>query len=328
MNKKKLLIVGPAATITIIRNAEMLKSHFTVKLIRFRSSVNQVKDIFKSFGGVLWADVTLSHFATIHALWTLLFSKILGKRSIVIVAGHEVAKIPEIKYGVMLKPVKAWVVNRILKHADTLFTVSEFTRSETLKYVNSTKNIRVVYGCNAIDCNYFRPSGEKEDLVITVGFIDSSNIKRKGFETFIKAAEYLQDTKFMLLGKRLDDSVKYLESIAPVNVTISDDADLLRWYQKAKVYCQLSYYESFGVCLVEAMSCECVPVVTNKGALPEVAGDVGFYVTYGDPEATADAIEKALKSGKGGAARERVKANFSIEARREEFAEEIEKLLT
>jgi glycosyltransferase involved in cell wall biosynthesis len=305
----------------------MLKDHFSVRLIRFRDRINQVIDIFKTFRGVLWAEITLSHFATIHALWAVLFSKVLRKKTIVIIAGHEVAKVPEIKYGVMLNPVKAWVVNRILKHADMLFTVSDFTRSETLKYVNSNNNVRVVYGCNAIDCNYFRPSGEKEDLVITVGFIDSSNIKRKGFETFIRAAKYLQDTKFMLLGKRLDDSVKYLESIAPANVTIGDDTDLLKWYQKAKVYCQLSYYESFGVCLVEAMSCECVPVVTNKGALPEVAGDVGFYVTYGDPENAAEAIKKALKSGKGGAARERVETSFSVEARRGEFIEEIEKLL-
>lgn len=328
-NKRRLLIIGPETTITIVRNADMLKSHFVVKLIEFRNRniINQVIDILKTLRGVLWADITLSHFAAIHAFWTVLFSKILRRKSIVIVAGYEVAKVPEIKYGVMLDPVKAWVVKRILKYADRLFTVSEFTRKETLNYVSPDKDVRVVYGCNAIDCDYFKPDGKKEDLVLTVGFIYKSNIKRKGFETLIKAAAYLPHIRFMILGKHADDSTEYLESIASPNVTLGSDADLLKWYQKAKVYCQLSYYESFGVCLIEAMSCGCIPVVTDKGALPEVAGDIGFYVPYGEPKAAAEVIEEALKSGRGNAAKERVKTRFSVETRREEFINEIEKLL-
>ena len=107
----------------------------------------------------------------------------------------------------------------------------------------------------------------------------------------------------------------------------ADDQALLKSYQKAKVYCQLSYYESFGVALAEAMACECVPVIADRGALPEVIGDVGFYVPYGDPEATAEAIGKALKSGKGAEARERIKTMFSLERRRDEFICEIEELL-
>ena len=62
---------------------------------------------------------------------------------------------------------------------------------------------------------------------------------------------------------------------------VTDD-ELLGWYQRAKVYCQLSYYESFGMAAAEAMLCECVPVVTRKGALPEVVGETGFYVEYGE----------------------------------------------
>lgn len=324
MRKRRLLIVGPETTVTIVRNADMLKNDFRVKLVRFRnrSTIDQVVDIWKVFTGALWSDVTLSHFATMHAFWAVFFCKILRKKSIVIVAGYEVAKVPEIEYGVMLKPRKAWLVKQILEHADRILAVSEFTRSETMKFVGS-KDIRVVYGCNAIDCDYFKPDGEKDDVVLTVGIVHKSNIRRKGFETFIKAAEYIPQTKFVLLGRQDDDSAEYLKSIAPQNVVFGDDKDLLRWYQKARVYCQLSYYESFGVCLIEAMSCECIPVVVDRGALPEVAGDVGFYAPYGDAKATAEVIGKALRSDKARAARERVKMMFSVEVNRGEFANEI-----
>ncbi len=74
------------------------------------------------------------------------------------------------------------------------------------------------------------------------------------------------------------------------------------------------------------MACGCVPVVTDRGALPEVAGDTGFCVPYGDPKATAEAIEKALNSNKGKEARERIKNMFGIEKRSEKLIELIKEL--
>jgi len=78
--------------------------------------------------------------------------------------------------------------------------------------------------------------------------------------------------------------------------------------------------------LAEAMACECVPVVTNNAALPEVVGDTGFYVPYGDSKATAEAIKRALKSDKGKEARERIKNMLSLEKREKELIKIIEKL--
>jgi glycosyltransferase involved in cell wall biosynthesis len=160
--------------------------------------------------------------------------------------------------------------------------------------------------------------------VITVGGINKDTVKRKGMESFVKSARYLPHLRFVVVGCWLDGSIEYLKSIAPQNVEftgfVSDD-ELMDWYQKAKVYCQLSLYESFGMALAESMCCECVPVVINNAALPEVVGDTGFYVPYGDPKATAEAIKEALKSGKGRAARERIKNMFPIAKREKRLIE-------
>ena len=67
------------------------------------------------------------------------------------------------------------------------------------------------------------------------------------------------------------------------------------------------------------MLCECVPVASDRGALPEVVGDTGFYVHELTPEETARQIEKALCSNVGGKVRERIINNFSIEKREEEL---------
>ena len=77
--------------------------------------------------------------------------------------------------------------------------------------------------------------------------------------------------------------------------------------------------------IAESMLCECIPVITRRGAIPEVVGDTGVYVPYGDVNATIDAIGKALKSDKGKAARKRIKDMFPIEKREKKLVEVIRK---
>jgi glycosyltransferase involved in cell wall biosynthesis len=64
------------------------------------------------------------------------------------------------------------------------------------------------------------------------------------------------------------------------------------------------------------MLCGCVPVTSDRGALPEVLGDAGFLVKYGEVEAIIDSIQKALASDKGSGARNRIVAKFPLEKRR------------
>lgn len=289
----------------------MLKNHFDVKIGQYTGWTS----IPKILKGVIWSDLTFSWFADTHAFWAVLLSKMFKKKSIVVVGGFEVAKVPEINYGMMRSPLSARRVRYVLENADKVLAVSEFNKNETLKYTSS-KNVKLVY--NAVDCNKFKPNGKKDNnLVITVG----SKIKLKGLDIFIESARLLPRRKFMIIGLP-EDVINYLKPSKPANVEfvgLVPHEYVLRYYQKAKVYCQLSCRESFGMALAEAMACECVPVATNNAALPEVVGGTGFYVPYGDSKATAEAIEKALQSDKGEEARERVKRLFPIERREKEI---------
>jgi len=309
---------------------DILKKQFEVKVLEFTDGgkKNYLKHLLEIFKGVLWADVTFSWFAGTHALWAVRLSKIFRKKSIVVVGGYEVAKVPEIGYGAMLNLRSARIVKYVLENADKILAVSEFNKKEILKYTNSN-NVELVY--IGVDCKKFKPASEKEYLVITVAHtISDITIKIKDLETFIKSAKYLPSVKFIVVGEYLNNSIEHLKAIASPNVGFLGfipNEDLIKLYQKAKVYCQLSYRESFGMALAEAMACECVPVVTNNAALPEVVGDTGFYVPYGDTEATAEAIKEALKSDKGKEARDRIKRMFPIERREKELIEIINSLV-
>ena len=331
MNEKiKILFVRTSKSSFIQKDLEILRKHFEVRVVEGiilnkSEPKSTLKSVFKMLKGILWADITFSWFASTHAFWAVRLSKIFKKKSIVVVGGIDVAKVPEIGYGWMLNPKTARKVRYVLKNADKVLAVSEFTKKEILKYTNH-KNVKLVY--NGIDCDKFKPKDKKEDLVITIGSILKDRIKLKGLEAFVESAKFLPKVMFIVIGLSMD-TINYLKTLATSNVKFIgflSQEDLIQYYQKAKVYCQLSYRESFGMSLAEAMLCECVPVVTNNAALPEVVGDTGFYVPYGDEKATAEAIKKALNSDKGKEARERIKNMFPIKRRERELIRIIKRM--
>jgi glycosyltransferase involved in cell wall biosynthesis len=147
----------------------------------------------------------------------------------------------------------------------------------------------------------------------------------KGLPTFLGAAAQLPDVSFVLVGRPGgDDELDRLAAVATPNVTFSgrvSDDELLALYRRAKVYAQLSAHEAFGVAVVEAMACACLPVLTDRGSLPEVAGDEARYIPYGSVERAADAIRAALGEvdDRGLRARERVAVRYTIERRLQEL---------
>jgi len=92
--------------------------------------------------------------------------------------------------------------------------------------------------------------------------------------------------------------------------------DMVRLLNRSKHYLQLSYRESFGVAVVEAMACGCVPIVTDRGALPEVVGDAGFVVPFGDWDKVIELARKPYDPATGEKARRRA-LDFDVGKREE-----------
>ena len=324
MYRPKILFLTSSLSSFVEGDLRMLQENYPIREViagggPAGSLVQRLSLGLAIFFGVLRTDITFSWFAHNHSYLAVMASRLLGKKSVVVIGGYEVANEPGIGYGAILDPELAKRVHYIIEHADCILAVSEFSKGEILA-VAQPRRIEMIY--NGIDISVFSPEGEKGDVVLTVCFVSTENIRVKGLDTFINAARQLPEVRFVLLGGALDNVLKDLKQDAPRNVKFvqpSSPDELLNWYRRAKVYCQLSYRESFGMALAEAMSCECVPVVTDRGALPEVVGDVGFVVPYGDTRATADAISRALISGMGPVARERACEIFSAEHRGQEI---------
>jgi len=258
------------------------------------------------------------------SLHTVLFAKLFNGKSVIIAIDGDAAEVPEIPYGAFTT-WKKHLVKFVFQTADVVLPISENTKRDVLQH-SKPKSVKVIY--IGIDTERFKPEGQKEKMVLTVsGPLTWSMIKRKGLETFVRCAKHLPDIPFILVGKHKDSNcVKHLNRTAPSNVKITGYVpfeELLSYYRRAKVYVQISLHEGFGVALAEAMSCECIPVVTRKTAIPEVVGDTGFYVPYGNPKATVEAIKEAINapSEVGRKAGKRIKDMFSLQKRKEKLLE-------
>lgn len=319
----KILFVRPFKSSFIQKDLELLEKHFDVKIVDFVAfDLNHITQTLKTIVGMIlgtiWADVSFSWFCDYHTLWAVKLSKLFQKKSIIIVGGYDVVQMPEIEYGASLNPKFLRILHYVLKNTDKILSFSQDGAANTCKHLNTSK-IEVVYlGVDNIKIK----SSNKEKLVLTTAYVKDSNLQRKGLKTFVKAAKYLPHINFLVIGPHIDGSINHLKSIATPNVKFTgyiSDEELFDYYQKAKVYVQVSAHEGFGLAMAEAMSYQCVPVVTDRGAIREVVGDTGFYVEYDDPEETANAIKKALESDKGKVARKRIENLFTIRMREEKL---------
>lgn len=72
------------------------------------------------------------------------------------------------------------------------------------------------------------------------------------------------------------------------------DEDLPAVYSLASVFAFPSWYEGFGLPVLEAMACGTPVVAANNSSLPEVVGESGLLVNAGAPEELAAALMKLL----------------------------------
>ena len=121
------------------------------------------------------------------------------------------------------------------------------------------------------------------------------------------------------LRPKLEELINNLELVNTVSL-LGIRHDIPQLLQKADFFILSSKFEGLPTVVIEAMACGAFVIATDCGGTAEIMGDTGILVPPQDPEALANAIEKALTmsleeiENNNQKARERVERLFSLDA--------------
>ncbi len=73
-------------------------------------------------------------------------------------------------------------------------------------------------------------------------------------------------------------------------------ADLIALYSMTETFVFPSWIEGFGIPILEAMVCGAPVIASNRGAIPEVAGNAALYTDAEDAETLAKHLMRVLSS--------------------------------
>jgi glycosyltransferase involved in cell wall biosynthesis len=196
--------------------------------------------------------------------------------------------------------------------SDRIIAVSEFIANEARCLVKDPDKVMVVY--NGLDHSLFKDTGLERNICTTVGNVTPSAYRVKGIDNFLNVVDGSPTEHFNLVG-RTDLGIK-VEKRTNLELTgYKGGEELVEVLNRSKFYLQLSVREGFGLAVAEAMSCGCIPVVTDRGALPEVVGDTGYVVPHGDWGKVCDIVRGEYDPEMGKRARNRAIDLFGMEHR-------------
>ena len=194
-----------------------------------------------------------------------------------------------------------YIQHKLLKKAKKTILLTNSTFSaEAIKNVYLL-DATVIYP--PVDIEVFRPSSQKEDLIVTLGRFNPS----KKHETLIRAFSMVKRGRCIIIGSvRKRDSIKYLKKLKQLvnDLKINRKVDLIvncsfsmvrNILSKAKIYVHCAPFEYFGVSVVEAMASGCVPIVYRGGGpYTDIIEYNKYGISFKDPHELARKINSLL----------------------------------
>nr|WP_197501618.1 glycosyltransferase family 4 protein [Hyphomonas sp. Mor2] len=179
-----------------------------------------------------------------------------------------------------------------------------------------------------VDQATFRPCPDTRRAAQRIISTASSDTPLKGLHILLDAYAHTLKTnpeaELVVIGKlRNGQARKRLKALGlEARVTFKHDLtreELAHEFRTATIAVTPSLYEGFGLPAAEAMSCATPVIVTDGGALPEVAGRAGIIVPKDDAAALAEAMSNLLNDTEaqkrvGAACLKRAQATFNWNA--------------
>lgn len=260
-------------------------------------SLKKHKVLFRSLKSLIYRIFFFGKMCAVKKTKTLLHSQYFFKsyRNVKnIVTIHDVSWKPLNSFFSWPEKIYFMLVDRCILKADIVVTGSETVREDILDYYPSVNPVKVrvlPYGADHYlrfaEADACKPNDFGFPYILFVSNITPSKNLEEAIFLFSEliADEKFAHFKFVVVGrfksasyaKKVFSLIKSLNCLE--NVIFIEDIkaqDVMRMasiYKGASALVHLSFSEGFGFVPLEALSLACVPLVSNKGSLPEVLGE-------------------------------------------------------
>jgi len=253
-------------------------------------------------GKFLWSQIYLSIYLYLHKNIDVYFSPAhyLPRYCPVpqVVTIHDLAYLyfPEDFIKKDLWQLKNWTKSAI-NQAKNVIAVSKTTKKDIIKNYNVDEDkVSVVY--NGFEKTISGKTAEVKlkKYILFVGTIQPRKNLEVLIDAFDKFVQTNKDFKLIIVGKKgwlyesIFEKVKIMNLEDKIIFTghVSDE-ELISYYKNAFCLVLPSFYEGFGIPVLEAMSYNCPTIVSMTSSLPEIGSDASLYF---DPKNSDDLLEK------------------------------------
>ena len=202
------------------------------------------------------------------------------------------------------------LIPKLVKNCSGIITVSKFSKEFIIECLNvPPEKVEVIY--SGINAHQFYVAEEtsidvvkkqfslKKNYVLTLGTLTP----RKNVSGVLKAWYSFNDsnTDLVIVGGEGNNfsTIPELNSLQEDNVKLIgyvEDKYLAPLYSGAQAFIYPSFFEGFGLPILEAMSCGTPVITSNIGALKEVSGEAAYLVNPYNPSEMAKAIKDVIHS--------------------------------
>ncbi len=264
-----------------------------VHLIPCKAKMFSIKEQWEIWRKVPRCDLFWSPYINIP------FLKTKAKKTVVTM--HDVFHIANPQYYSTLR--RAAIVPYYyfsIRNSNRILTVSLFSKSEIGKYYGKsiTDKVSVIYNGCEIEDNNIQAKNTGYKYFLFVGSIKPHKNLSNALLAFKKIGN--KDYKFVIVGKKEGFITCDREVFNIVNEINSqeesilftgniNDQELYAWYKGASALVMPSYYEGFGLPIVEAMHFNIPIIASDIPVMKEIGKD---YLSYFNPYSPDDICKK------------------------------------
>ena len=193
--------------------------------------------------------------------------------------------------GITSKIINAKKKSAIL-NSDGIICISENTKKDMHKFIPESAKIptRVIY--NGVgDFSFTEHNRAFESYVVFVG----ARGGYKNFDMCVSALKGLDDVRLVVIGggKFSGTELKWLNEQIPgryAHAGFISEKELCNFYQNALALVYPSYYEGFGIPVIEAMKSGCPVIASKSSSVQEISNNAAFL----HDNITAEKIEQSI----------------------------------